>query len=1527
MADSRFFITVALDRASYQATIKKFDTISSKADIARMKAAGIGKGFATTKKEADAAAVSANNLGRTLRRIGIPGIAGFKSIESSLKASTIQAIALKNILATTTFPALLTRRYMDFGKLQKSIHSRAPFLRTTPEGFFKRTYPQAEPRPYQAFADKIRQSKELAETNKIRQYSQRYQAYGASVAATQTGAIVTKKRPYQNFAEQINKTKQLASAHRQTLQPAILATGNSYGAATVAANQWLGVQKQVIAGSKKVAATQKSNVAIQKEATKTGKAQAATTRRQYLKDLTERDNLKRKIGKGHLTLGRLGQLQQEALGREMTGLRPGVEKGQYDERVAQRAGRQLDRLKRFEVAKEKQLSQMLTKQSDLEERLSKSREAGSRRFRQEVDKKEKALNRYGRTISQYGKEIDGNTKSNQRFNATGRQMAKNQSFINSNFGKFSIIMSGLAATLFVWQSLVRAVRAVVGVGIDFETAFIRAADSLKLTVAETKNLKQAAIEAGKTGVVKGPDYTELIAGFVEYGYSVRDATDIVNKAIEREAELFENTITGSFKKMGGLFKELARQAFESGGYFNESLEGANRQLEKIADAEGNISTLGRILEGIGRGWFEIQNKVSPILNLWKIELGFIAGILDKISSSNAFKKLADIQKLGIEKSDKPFEYERYVPKQFQQQFQQELGSRVDEPPFIPPLEYEPPFIPTLKQEAGGRFHDATLEDLEKMKKELPSAMKKAAGFFGFMTEKSKELRLKEINMMLESLANLPEFKARPELLDEYKKSLLKMEEFKESAPILNTHKNLFQKLGIVTDTYYKMVSERREEALKQDLIKLGIWNAEYEKATKGATGVAVPPQSAFEIPEGFDIQTAIEQATQKYGLPENALPALIQQESGFDPYAVSSKGALGLTQLMPDTAAELGVDPLNIQENIEGGAKYLKQQLDRWAESGAQLRLAFASYNAGPGAVIEAGGQIPPYEETEDFVKKVIAYMKAQIDIQLRPGTTPRPTTIPGGGAGPGVAQFERDLFPLEKKGLGQYKSDPKFAVEQFFSQKYQADIAPSMKILADYYKDTGKMSEDYYQNELLKLEDNLKVQTEALKSAGITDAEGIAQRIYEREKYLKTLEYIYAEEVGLTKDQATALQKVFEETGFFDERLRKKASLDFQLKMQRILKNFGLKEDEKPEEAIAAGTIKDEGVEIYGIGKAKEALMDFDNLRKRDLEGWQAYYDATKIMSEEHVKSEKERVTKVAAILAASGKMKPEEVAKFTAEQIKNIDNKAVIGKIDAYKMLYNATGQMTAEYYTWEIQQAADAAEKIKEFAGEKAAAEYEARLNAKTRIKKLLGEDDFESGIRARMEQTVLDVKTKAQEAYEIITKLTESSESIISDSLFGVFQGEFDTLDDLFNSIADSFKAMLDRMVADAMAAELGKILFGQLAGGGGAFGGLFGADLGTGGGLLGMGVDFFSGLFGPTPLQLSGPFAKGAAFAESGSLKKFAAGGIVNRPTLFKFSEGTGLMGEAGAEGILPLKRMPSGALRRTTRRRSWLRTT
>jgi soluble lytic murein transglycosylase-like protein len=138
--------------------------------------------------------------------------------------------------------------------------------------------------------------------------------------------------------------------------------------------------------------------------------------------------------------------------------------------------------------------------------------------------------------------------------------------------------------------------------------------------------------------------------------------------------------------------------------------------------------------------------------------------------------------------------------------------------------------------------------------------------------------------------------------------------------------------------------------------------------TAATAGLATT--GASELPADVPFGAEITAAAKKHGIDPALLAGLVKQESGFNPNAGSPAGARGLTQLMPGTAAGLGVtnvlDPL---QSLDGGAKYLRQQLDAF---GGDVTRALAAYNAGPGSVQRYGG-VPPYAETQNYVRIVQA--------------------------------------------------------------------------------------------------------------------------------------------------------------------------------------------------------------------------------------------------------------------------------------------------------------------------------------------------------------------------------------------------------------------------------------------------------------------------------------------------------------------------------------------------------------------------
>lgn len=130
---------------------------------------------------------------------------------------------------------------------------------------------------------------------------------------------------------------------------------------------------------------------------------------------------------------------------------------------------------------------------------------------------------------------------------------------------------------------------------------------------------------------------------------------------------------------------------------------------------------------------------------------------------------------------------------------------------------------------------------------------------------------------------------------------------------------------------------------------------------------------AAYLDEATSLDDIFERASAKYNVPLNLLKAIGKAESDFKPNAVSKSGAQGVMQLMPSTAAELGVtDSFDPEQNIMGGSKYISDLLKRYD---GDTKLALAAYNAGMGNVKKYGG-VPPFEETQNYVVKVMRYME-----------------------------------------------------------------------------------------------------------------------------------------------------------------------------------------------------------------------------------------------------------------------------------------------------------------------------------------------------------------------------------------------------------------------------------------------------------------------------------------------------------------------------------------------------------------------
>jgi soluble lytic murein transglycosylase-like protein len=180
-----------------------------------------------------------------------------------------------------------------------------------------------------------------------------------------------------------------------------------------------------------------------------------------------------------------------------------------------------------------------------------------------------------------------------------------------------------------------------------------------------------------------------------------------------------------------------------------------------------------------------------------------------------------------------------------------------------------------------------------------------------------------------------------------------------------------------------MEKQRASAAIQRDAVrKQAEMAAQWRSPANSLTEATLAPEAECDPIAEVELTPMIDAAAQTHSVEPKLLRAVMERESAFRPCAVSAKGAQGLMQLMPDTAGQLGVDDaFDPRQNIEGGAKFLKQLLDKYK---GDLPLALGAYNAGPGTVDQAG-KVPDIPETRDYVAAILKKMLAA------PASEPKP--------------------------------------------------------------------------------------------------------------------------------------------------------------------------------------------------------------------------------------------------------------------------------------------------------------------------------------------------------------------------------------------------------------------------------------------------------------------------------------------------------------------------------------------------------
>jgi soluble lytic murein transglycosylase-like protein len=200
-------------------------------------------------------------------------------------------------------------------------------------------------------------------------------------------------------------------------------------------------------------------------------------------------------------------------------------------------------------------------------------------------------------------------------------------------------------------------------------------------------------------------------------------------------------------------------------------------------------------------------------------------------------------------------------------------------------------------------------------------------------------------------------------------------------------------ITIVNYLNQDLVDKVNEQALARQLAAEEAAKAASAESFSDALSSATVSYTAESTPTTCSayLDSIFNTAAETYGVSSNLLKSIARAESNFNATATSSAGACGIMQLMPETAASLGVSNIyDVTENIMGGAKYIAQLLEKYS---GNTSLALAAYNAGSAAVETYGG-IPPYTETQNYVSKVLSYLNGTFEVDYTAADTAASSTL-----------------------------------------------------------------------------------------------------------------------------------------------------------------------------------------------------------------------------------------------------------------------------------------------------------------------------------------------------------------------------------------------------------------------------------------------------------------------------------------------------------------------------------------------------